>query len=166
MASLRLAAALLLCATLFNTARASAAPRTTAAAQADTSEEAAHVADTLRAMYAAATRDDLEGFHAVTTSQFYAFDSGVRFDGDALMKLIISLHARGAKAVWTVTQPDVHISGYHAWITYRNVGSLQMAADAPVVPMQWLESATLVKQDGKWKIEFFHSTRVPAAPAQ
>jgi hypothetical protein len=26
----------------------------------------------------------------------------------------------------------------------------------------WLESAMLVRIDGRWRIEFFHSTRVPA----
>jgi ketosteroid isomerase-like protein len=119
------------------------------------------VADTLRAMYAAAQRDDLDAFHAVVTPGFYAFDTGQRFDGDALMRLIIDLHGKGAKAVWTVTEPDVHISGDHAWIAYTNVGSLQMSPTAPVVPMKWLESAVLERQSGRWKIAFFHSTSVP-----
>lgn len=158
------AAVLLLCAAVLSSHNASAASLKTPAAQSASADESAHVADTLRAMYAAAQKDDLNAFHAVVTPDFYAFDGGTRFEGDALMRLIITLHAKGAKAVWTVTQPDVHISGDHAWIAYLNVGSLQMSADAPVVPMQWLESATLVKQNGQWKIEFFHSTRVPAGP--
>lgn len=157
MARIRFTLALLLCAALFPVFRASAA-------QTASPDEAARVADTLRAMYAAAQTDNLAAFHAVVTPGFYAFDGGTRFEGDALMRLIIALHAKGAKAVWTVTQPDVHISGDHAWIAYLNVGSLKMSADAPVVSMQWLESATLVKQNGQWKIEFFHSTRVPAGP--
>jgi hypothetical protein len=117
-------------------------------------------------MYAAAQKDDLDAFHAVVTAGFYAFDTGQRFDGDALMRLIIDLHEKGAKAVWTVTEPDVHISGDHAWIAYTNVGSLQMSPTAPVVPMKWLESAVLERQGGKWKIAFFHSTAVPPPPAK
>jgi ketosteroid isomerase-like protein len=135
-------------------------PHTTSQ-QGDQSVEASAVADTLRAMYAAAQKDDLDAFHAVVTSGFYAFDNGQRFDGDALMRMVIDLHGKGAKAVWTVTKPNVHISGNEAWITYTNVGSLQMSPASPVVPVQWLESACLVKQEGRWKIAFFHSTRVP-----
>ncbi len=127
----------------------------------DQSAEAKQVADTIRAMYAAAQKDNLDGFHAVVAPGFYAFDDGQRFDGDALMRMVIDLHGKGAKAVWTVTQPDVHISGNSAWIAYTNVGSLQMSPTAPVVPVQWLESAVLEKQSGRWKIVFFHSTRVP-----
>jgi hypothetical protein len=164
MARLRFAHVLLLCTALICSSSAFAAPTKAPATQSASAEEKVRVADTLRAMYAAAQKDDLDGFHAVTTTGFYAFDGGTRFEGDALMRLIIALHAKGAKAVWTVTQPDVHISGDHAWIAYLNVGSLKMSADAPVVPMQWLESATLAKQNGQWKIEFFHSTRVPAGP--
>jgi ketosteroid isomerase-like protein len=133
----------------------------TTSAQASKPAEANEVADTLRAMYAAAQKDDLDAFHAVTTPGFYAFDNGTQFDGNALMRLIIDLHGKGAKAVWTVTEPDVHISGDHAWIAYTNVGSLQMSPTAPVVPMKWLESAVLERQDGKWKIAFFHSTAIP-----
>jgi ketosteroid isomerase-like protein len=126
------------------------------------STEANEVADTIRAMYAAAQKSDLEAFHALVTPGFYAFDNGKRFDGDALMRMVIDLEARGARAVWTVNNPDVHIDGNHAWIAYLNVGSLQMSPAAPPVPMQWLESAELEKDAGKWKIAFFHSTAIPA----
>jgi hypothetical protein len=28
--------------------------------------------------------------------------------------------------------------------------------------VSWLESAVLLKQKGAWRVQFFHSTRVPA----
>jgi ketosteroid isomerase-like protein len=132
----------------------------TTSVQAAQPAEANVVADTIRAMYAAAQKDDLDAFHAIVTPGFFAFDNGSRFDGDALMKLIVDLHGKGFKAVWTVTEPGVHISGDHAWIAYTNVGSLQMSPTAPVVPTRWLESAVLERQGGRWKIAFFHSTTV------
>ncbi len=49
------------------------------------SGDEAKVADTVRTMYAAATADDLALFQTVTTADFYAYDNGKRFDGDALM---------------------------------------------------------------------------------
>jgi hypothetical protein len=46
------------------------------------------VADTMRQMYVAATNDDMALFHRVAATDFYAFDGGHRFTGDALMDLI------------------------------------------------------------------------------
>jgi hypothetical protein len=92
------------------------------------------VADTLRTMYKAATADDLAGFDALLAPGFYAFDGGTRYDANAIMKLVMQYHARGARFVWTVTEPDVHINCDEAWIAYVNQGSIQLAPDSPATP--------------------------------
>jgi hypothetical protein len=99
-----------------------------------TPEDQSQVVETMRTMYAAATVDDLVKFHTVATPDFYAFDGGQRYDGDALMNMVKSYHEKGVVFVWTV-------AGTH--------------------PTTWLESAMLEKQAGAWRIHFFHSTRVP-----
>jgi hypothetical protein len=114
------------------------------------------VTETLRTFFAAATADDLEQFHSTATPNFYAYDGGKRFDGDALLNLIKSLHQAGNVFVWTVNEPEVHISGNHAWITYVNRGSVKNATGSKDVT--WLESAVLEKSD-HWRICFLHSTR-------
>lgn len=120
------------------------------------------VVDTMSAFYAAATVDDLPGIGSVTAPKFYAFDLGQRYDSiDSLFKPVKAYHERGVKLVWKVTQPEVTIHCKDAWITYVNDGSVQMPGDTAPTPLQWLESAILEKQDGRWKIVFFHSTRVP-----
>ena len=111
------------------------------------------------AMYAAAAKDDLDGFHAVTTPDFYAFDGGRRFDGDALMRLIRTAHAGGVKFTWSVTQPQVEADCGLALITYVNAGS--MTANGVTQPVTWLEAAELRYDGGSWRIHFFSSTRVP-----
>lgn len=121
------------------------------------------VTETIRTMYAAASTDDLAKFHSVTTSGFVAFDLGHRFDGDALMAMVKSAHAAGNIIVWTVNQPDVHITCNTAWIAYTNRGTLTDSSGTH--PLTWLESAFLQKEAGTWKIVFFHSTRVPPTPA-
>ena len=113
----------------------------------------------MRAMYAAASADDLRLFHSVTTRDFYAYDGGASFRGDELMELIKKLHASGTNFVWTVEEPEVHVSCNSAWIRYVNRGSVENAAGKK--PVTWLESAVCEKQSGHWKIRFFHSTRVP-----
>ena len=121
------------------------------------------VTETIRTMYAAASTDDLAKFHSVTTPDFIAFDLGQRFPGDAIMTMVKSAHTAGKVIVWSVNQPDVHITCNTAWIAYTNRGSLTDASGT--VPLTWLESAFLQKEAGTWKIVFFHSTRVPPPPA-
>jgi hypothetical protein len=117
------------------------------------------VVQTLRLMYVALTQEDTDQLRAVTTPDFYAFDGGEKMTGDELMALIRSLHAGGKIFVWTVTEPKVRIEDAVAWITYLNRGSVQDAAGKKDV--NWLESAVLLKESGSWRIQFFHSTRVP-----
>jgi ketosteroid isomerase-like protein len=117
------------------------------------------VTEAVRSFFVAAAADDLDKLHAVTTPDFYAFDAGGRFTRDALMDLIKGAHAAGKVYVWTVNEPEVHISGETAWITYVNRGSVKDASGTKEVT--WLESAVLQKDKGVWRIHFFHSTRVP-----
>lgn len=117
------------------------------------------VVEALRTLYAAATNDDLALFHSVAAPEFYAYDVGKRFDGDALMELIKSLHAAGNIYVWQVTEPEIRVHGDTALITYVNRGSVQDASGRKEVT--WLESAFLRKGAGRWRIHFLHSTRVP-----
>jgi ketosteroid isomerase-like protein len=117
------------------------------------------VTEAIRSFFAAATADDLEKLHAVTAPDFYAFDAGGRFTRDALMDLIKAAHAAGKVYIWTVNEPEVHISGDIAWITYVNHGSIKDASGTKDVT--WLESAVLQKEKGIWRIHFFHSTRAP-----
>jgi ketosteroid isomerase-like protein len=123
------------------------------------SSSEALVVEAMTTMYVAATADDLTKFNTVASPAFYAFDGGERFAGDALMALISRLHAAGSVYVWRVTEPEVHVHGDLAWITYVNRGSIQDASGTK--PVMWLESAVLGKEDGRWRIRFFHSTRVP-----
>jgi SnoaL-like domain len=118
------------------------------------------VAQTLRLMYVALTKEDTAQLRAVTTSDFHAFDVGQKMTGDELLSAIKSAHAAGKTFVWTVTEPTVRIEGVVAWITYTNIGSIQDSAGKRDV--SWLESAVLLKNAGTWRIQFFHSTRVPA----
>jgi hypothetical protein len=99
------------------------------------------VIQALRTMYAAATADDLARFHTVAAPDFYAFDGGKRYDGDALMNMVKSFHDQGYLFVWTVSDPQVEADCRLAWITYTNRGSIQDKTGTH--PTIWLESAAL-----------------------
>src|SRR6266481_1888884 len=126
--------------------------------------EETQIVNTVSMIFAAARTDDVAKFDSVIALDFYIYDGGVRFNGDAIMALIKAQHAAGKRYEWKVTEPDVHISGNTAWIAYVNQGSITDASGT--VNRKWLESAFLQKQAGIWKIVFMHSTRVPVAPPQ
>lgn len=128
---------------------------TALASQATTDQE--KVVEAMRLMYVAATNDDMDQFRAVTSPDFYTFDGGKRMTGDELMGFIKDAHAAGKVYVWEVTEPQVYVDGQTAWITYVNRGSLQDATGRK--DLTWLESAVLRKDNGTWRIHFFHSTR-------
>jgi ketosteroid isomerase-like protein len=129
---------------------------------AETQEQ--EVIDTVRTTFAAALTDDVAKFDSVIAPNFYMFDGGVRFNGDAIMTVIKAQHAAGKHYEWNVTEPDVHISGDTAWIAYVNKGSITDASGT--TKQNWLESAFLEKSAGNWKIVFIHSTRVPPIPQE
>ncbi len=117
------------------------------------------VAQTMRDMYAALASDDLAGWHAATTKDFFSFDVGKRFDGDALFNVIKEQHAAGAVYEWKVNDPKVEAACNTALVTYVATGARTQAGVTR--QLSWLESATLIHDGQRWRIRFFHSTRVP-----
>ena len=91
--------------------------------------EQTQIVNTVSTVFTAARTDDVAKFNSVIAPDFYIFDGGARFDGDALMALIKAQHAGGKRYEWNVTEPDVHISGNTAWITYVNQGSISDASE-------------------------------------
>ena len=84
--------------------------------------------NTVSTIFTAARADDVAKFNSVIASDFYIYDGGVRFNGDAVMAVIKAAHAAGKRFEWNVTEPDVHISGNTAWIAYVNKGSITDAS--------------------------------------
>lgn len=97
-------------------------------AQRHISVEQQKIAEVMGAFFTAAHDDDLVKFHSIVAPGFYVFDNGARFDGDALMDLVKSMHAAGKRFEWNGTEPDIHINGNTAWIAYINKGSITNAS--------------------------------------
>ena len=119
--------------------------------------DAQQVVKTVQSLFAAMGAADPDRFHAVTTSGFYAFDNGKRFSADELMNVSRQIHAAGKAYVWTVTEPDVHVTCNTAWIAYVNRGSVTDQSGKQ--ELSWLESAQLTRERGHWRIQFLESER-------
>ena len=139
---------------LTSTIRAAASDQST-----PSNNDEVQITEAIRSMFAALAAEDIPRFRAVLSPDFYAFEAGGRISADALIDLIKKAHAAGKVYVWTVNEPEVHIDGSMAWVTYINRGSIKDASETKRVG--WLESAVLRKEKDHWRIQFFHSTRVP-----
>ena len=60
------------------------APAQEGTARAPRADDEVAIVKTLGQMFSARQHGDLDRFHAATTKDFYAYDNGKRFDGDAL----------------------------------------------------------------------------------
>lgn len=132
-------------------------------ARAPRADDEVAIVKTLEQFFSAAQRDDLDRFHAVTTKEFYAYDNGERFEGDALMDMVKQYHVKGYQFIWSVREPQVHVNCDAAWVTYVNKGSIKMP-DGTMTDMTWLESAVMRWDGSAWKVRFLHSTRIPPEP--
>lgn len=120
----------------------------------------AEVEQTIRDFFVTLRGEGDVAFEDVTTSSMYSFDVGQRFEGRALADVIIAALAEGVEINWTLGPMDTEVRCDVAWSQWENTGS---AGTPPNVnPVRWLESAVLVHQDGRWKIDFFHSQRARA----
>jgi hypothetical protein len=149
--------------TLFVVVGAIALPELGAAASSsaktcNTAADRAAILQAVNTMFDAAAKNDLTLFHSVTTPDFYAFDNGKQFQGDELMEQVQKLHQAGHVFVWKVTEPRIQAGCHIAWITEINRGSVDGN------PTRWLESGTLNKIDGNWRVVFFNSARAAETP--
>ena len=117
---------------------------------------------TVRGFYDALRRDDRAGFQRLTTPTFTSFDGGVQFSGTALSDFVRDAHARGVQLVWNIGPIDTHGGCGMALAAWDNAGSV--GTPPQVKPVRWVESSVLVRREGAWRIDFFHSTRAPNAP--
>jgi hypothetical protein len=102
-------------------------------------------------------KDDEASFKRLTTGSFYSFDVGKRYEGTELVDVVRNAHAQGVQINWSIGPIDTKLSCDVAWSAWENVGSAGIPPD--LQPVRWLESAVIVRENGSWKIDFFHSQR-------
>ncbi len=98
---------------------------------------------------------DLEKLNSLTTSDFLLFEDGVIFTNDSLVVPIPNV--KSFKGNWTFDDIKVNIDESSGDIVYLNHGDF-IINDTIKRKIDWLESATFRKVDGKWKMNFLHST--------
>lgn len=135
------------------------------------SADASAIIETVRAWYDSEIPGDIDQWHAQVTPDFYVFDEGTRSTGDEMFHDVHSMIQSFLRQDPTITRKlslddqRIEVDCNTALATF----TLHVSIDAPQLDKHtesaWLESYWLKKQDGRWRIAFYHTTRMPQVHA-
>ena len=127
--------------------------------------EAQEMVTAIERVFAAIGDDDRARLNEALCEDFHAFENGVRMTGRDLLDLMSRYHAEGRRYRWSVNSPQIEVQGNLGVVVYVNHGSITEAPGSNPVPMSWLETVLLRRQESKWRLAFLHSTRAPKSDA-
>jgi Domain of unknown function (DUF4440) len=97
---------------------------------------------------------DLEKMNEVTTDDFVLFEDGRVWNNDSLMSQLNNFSKLTADFTFT----DLTITVDHMSGSIRYFNHCACTFDTLTVNYNWIESATFIKAEEKWKMNFLHST--------
>ncbi|MAI73692.1 MAG: hypothetical protein CMM01_22725 [Rhodopirellula sp.] len=111
----------------------------------------------VKALFAAMSEKDGKAMQDTSTEDFQLLEHGEEW---SMQKLVAVVQANGKphQRKNFFKQIRTRQTGDMAWVSYWNKAEIQRATELKI--LVWLESAVMVKVDGKWKIQMLHSTRV------
>ena len=98
---------------------------------------------------------DINKMNAVTTTDFVLFEDGKVWTNDSLINFTSQF--KSFQGNWTFDNMKVNIDQVSGDIVYFDHGDI-IVNDTTKMQFDWIESATFRKIDGKWKMNFLHST--------
>jgi ketosteroid isomerase-like protein len=97
-----------------------------------------------------------EGIRDLCTDDFILFESGQVMNVDGFLNFLTPFE--GSTTTYEFEDIKTSVEGSVAWMSLRNKAVMTMGEE--VINFDWLESAVLKKQEGLWKLAFYHSTTV------
>ena len=101
---------------------------------------------------------DANKLKAYTTDDFILLENGHLWNMDTLVNKMSAPKNAGIKRVNKFQFIKTEQNGNIAWASYHNTADFSLNEKQQTV--NWLESAVLRKENGRWKIKLLHSTRV------
>lgn len=98
---------------------------------------------------------DFQKMRDLTTADFIIYEDGKVFNNDSLFNMINSFPKYTVE--YKLEHMKINVDNSSGHIRYFNHGDF-VFNDTTQVTFDWLESATFRKIDGKWKMDFLHST--------
>jgi len=93
-----------------------------------------------------------------TTSDFHLLEDGHIWNLDTLTNRINPVKNSDVVRINKFEFIKTEQVGEAAWISYNNFAEFKQGDKQKYV--KWLESAVLIKSEGRWKIQMLHSTRL------
>jgi ketosteroid isomerase-like protein len=106
--------------------------------------------------YNAMTKKDLQRMKELTTPDFVLFGGGWVYNNESVLKEVEQLGA--SKVAFKFDSLNIHFGKTNISAYYFRTASFTIR-DSTFAPVQFLESSTFEKQDGKWKLRFLHSSK-------
>jgi ketosteroid isomerase-like protein len=103
------------------------------------------------------TFDD-DGLRRCVTHDFILLEDGERWSIDTLIAKVKPMRKVNFKRINKLIFTSLEQKDDLAWTAYDNEAIITV--DGKQRTVQWLESAVLRKENGKWKIAMLHSTRI------
>jgi ketosteroid isomerase-like protein len=101
---------------------------------------------------------DTNKLKAYTTDDFILLENGHLWNMDTLVHKMSAPKNAGIKRINKFQFIKTEQNGNIAWTSYHNTADFSLNEKQQTV--NWLESAVLKKENGRWKIKLLHSTRV------
>lgn len=122
------------------------------------SEAADHPAfQPVKELFAAMSRHDGKAMQQTSTEDFQLLEHGEDW---SMQKLIDAVQPKGKpfERKNFFKQIRARQKGDMAWVSYWNKAEIRREGRLRTVV--WLESAVVIKQNGSWKVQLLHSTRL------
>ncbi|MFN7842307.1 MAG: nuclear transport factor 2 family protein [Pirellula sp.] len=111
----------------------------------------------VKELFAAMSNHDGKAMQETSTEDFQLLEHGEDW---TMQKLVDAVQPKGEPYVRKnfFSQIRAREDGNVAWISYWNKAEISRAGGLRTVV--WLESAVMVREDDRWKIQLMHSTRL------
>ena len=117
--------------------------------------------ETIERAFGAIGEDDQMALKEIFSEDFYAFENGISMTGPELFELMSRYRAQGRRYQWSVNSPQIEVQGSLGVVVYVNRGFIIETPGSDPIPMSWLETVVLRRQESRWRLAFLHSTRIP-----
>lgn len=113
----------------------------------------------VKELFAAMSRHDGKAMQATATEDFQLLEHGEDW---SMKKLVDAVQPKGKpyERKNFFQQIRARQKGDVAWVSYWNKAEIRREGGLRTVV--WLESAVMVKEDDRWKVQLMHSTRLDA----
>ncbi|MDB5200941.1 MAG: hypothetical protein JWQ27_350 [Ferruginibacter sp.] len=96
--------------------------------------------------------------HRYATTDFQLLEEGLVWNMDSLVKAILPRKNAGIVRRNSFEFIRTEYKNGIAWVSYKNTAEFQQGGKRQTV--RWLESVVLRKQQGEWKIQLMHSSKL------